>query len=53
MFNYILFFLFATDLNHYLYLFLKAAYKILILKNFADRNDVIEATTRNCLSQRN
>lgn len=36
----------ATDLNHYLYLFLKAAYKFLILRNPLDSNDVVEATVR-------
>lgn len=40
------FYLLATDLNHYLYLFLKAAYKFLILRNPLDSNDVMEATVR-------
>jgi len=40
------FYLVATHLNHYLYFFLKAAYKFLILRNPPDSNDVMEATIR-------
>lgn len=40
------FYLVATDVNHYLYLFLKAAYKFLILRNPLDSKYVMKATVR-------
>lgn len=48
------FYLVATVLNHYLYCFLKAAYKFSIIRNLFDSNSGMEATVKDlCLPQSN
>lgn len=48
------FYLVATLLNHYFYLFLKAAYKFAVLRKLFDSNNVMEATVKDlCLPQSN